>query len=32
VSKEEKRNALILLGILIFLFVVYYVFIQAVGW
>ncbi len=28
----EKRNALILLGILIFLAVVYYVFIQVVGW
>ncbi len=28
----EKRNALILFGILIFLAVVYYVFIQAVGW
>jgi len=32
VSKEEKRNALILFGILIFLAVVYYVFIQVVGW
>ncbi len=28
----EKRNAFILLGILIFLAVVYYVFIQVVGW
>ncbi len=31
-TKEEKRNAFILLAILIFLAVVYYVFIQVVGW
>ncbi len=31
-TTHEKRNALILLGILIFLAVVYYVFIQVVGW
>lgn len=31
-SQLEKRNALILLGILVFLAVTYYVFIQAVGW
>ncbi len=31
-TSQEKRNALILLAILIFLAVVYYVFIQVVGW
>ncbi len=30
-TTHEKRNALILFGILIFLAVVYYVFIQVVG-
>ncbi len=32
VTAREIRNALILFGILIFLAVSYYVFIQVVGW
>ncbi len=31
-TTHEQRNALILFGILIFLVVVYYMFIQVVGW
>ncbi len=31
-STHEKRNAAILLAILIFLAVSYYIFIQVVGW